>query len=529
MGTQLIPDPDPRQSDSSPTKRQTITRSEGATDAERCLKKLCDRSFLSLWSYPGVFRDQGRTAGKGDGKEVCDLLVVFDEHVIIFSDKDCSFEDTGNINVDWGRWFKKAVLKSAEQAWGAERWIRNFPKRLFLNKNCTAPFPLVLPDPVKAIFHRVVVAHNASRRCREHFRGGSGSLMIESGLLGTGHLAKPFTIGRIDPKKGYVHIFDDTSLKVVMTALDTVSDFVAYLTKKEELMTGGVRVFAAGEEELLARYVAQLNSNGEHDFAIPRKFSGIFLEEGHWADFLSSPEHKAQLEANQISYTWDALIEKFLHHLMEGTQYKPVADPISEQEQSFRWLARENRTRRRMLAQALLGLMEQTPWDFKASRVMLPSRPGDPFYVFLLLPRYDSVSDKDYREVRGKMLAHYCQVVKLQFPEAQHIVGIATEAGTRDNRSEDFAHLDATQWNEDLNDEARRFKREFGIFTNTKSFSRRENEYPVSAREVSPQPVPISRNSPCPCNSGKRYKRCHGSGLFSKRKRKGFADESETA
>ncbi|MFZ0278426.1 MAG: SEC-C domain-containing protein [Candidatus Sulfotelmatobacter sp.] len=521
----MIPDRDPRQSEPTPAKRQTITRSEGATDAERYLKKLCDRSFLSLWSYPGVFRDQGRTAGKGDGKEVCDLLVVFDEHIIIFSDKDCRFEDTGDIDVDWGRWVKKAILKSAQQAWGAERWIRNFPKRLFLDKSCTAPFPLVLPEPAKAIFHRVVVAHDASRRCREHFHGGSGSLIIESGVLGGEHLGKPFTIGRIDPKKGYVHILDDTSLNVVMAALDTASDFVAYLTKKERLTTGDVRVFAAGEEELLARYVAQLNSSGEHDFAIPRKFNGIFLEEGHWADFLSSPEHKAQIEANRISYAWDALIERFLHHLMEGTQYKAATEPIGEQEQSFRWLARENRTRRRMLAQALLGLIAKTPEDFRASRVMLPSRPGDPFYVFLLLPRYDSVSETDYREVRGKMLGHYCQVVKLQFPEAQHIVGIATESGTRDHRSEDFAHVDATHWTEDLRDEARRFKRDFGIFTNTTSFSRRENEYPVSTRETGSQPVPISRNSPCPCNSGKRYKRCHGAGMFSSKKRKVFPED----
>jgi hypothetical protein len=34
-----------------------IPRSEGVTDAERYLKKLCDRSFLSLWSYTRIFND----------------------------------------------------------------------------------------------------------------------------------------------------------------------------------------------------------------------------------------------------------------------------------------------------------------------------------------------------------------------------------------------------------------------------------------------------------------------------------------
>ena len=302
-------------------RRETITRSEGTTPSEKYLKKLCDRSFLSLWSYPSIFRDQGRTKGKGDGKEVADLLVVFENHVIVFSDKHIHFENTDDIEVGWGRWFRKAVLKSAQQTWGAERWIRQFPTRLFLDRQCAIPFPIVLPDPATAIFHRIVVAHDASRVCRERM-GGSGSLMLESHIVGDEHLARPFVIGRIDPAKEYVHVFDDTSLDLVMEYLDTVSDFVSYLTKKEKLLTGGVRVFAAGEEELLAQYVGNLNQDGEHDFVLPPKVNTVVIGEGEWATFLRSDEHKAQVEANRISYSWDALIEQFLHHLMSGTQYE---------------------------------------------------------------------------------------------------------------------------------------------------------------------------------------------------------------
>jgi hypothetical protein len=84
----------------------------GVTPAERYLAKLCKRSFLSLWSYPSVYRDQNRSNG-GDGKEVCDLLVVFENHVIIFSDKDCKFGNKKSLEVEWSRWYKKAVLDSA--------------------------------------------------------------------------------------------------------------------------------------------------------------------------------------------------------------------------------------------------------------------------------------------------------------------------------------------------------------------------------------------------------------------------------
>ena len=83
-----------------------VRRSEGVTTAERYLKKLCDHSFLSLWSYPGVYRDQQH------GKEVCDLLVIFESDFIIFSDKDCVFPNSGNLDIDWSRWFRKAIKKS---------------------------------------------------------------------------------------------------------------------------------------------------------------------------------------------------------------------------------------------------------------------------------------------------------------------------------------------------------------------------------------------------------------------------------
>src|SRR5262249_23054470 len=107
-------------------------RSSGVTRAERYLSVLCERTFLSLWSYPGVYGDQlvgtmGRESKQREGKEVADLLVVFERHVILFSDKDCAFPNSGNLDRDWQRWFRRAIMESAQQLWGAERWIRQYP------------------------------------------------------------------------------------------------------------------------------------------------------------------------------------------------------------------------------------------------------------------------------------------------------------------------------------------------------------------------------------------------------------------
>jgi hypothetical protein len=461
-----------------------VQPAEGVTDAERYLAKLCKRSFLSLWSYPGVFRDQG------GGKEVCDLLVVFDNHIIIFSDKDCQFLDSVGVSVAWTRWFKKAVLASAKQVWGAERWIRDFPTRLFLDRKCTKPFPIKLPKPDEAIFHRIVVAHDASRACKLVL-GGSGSLMLNNTLIGDAHLSDmPFMIGRLDENRGYVHVFDDTTLDIVMSTLDTVSDFTSYLVKKEKFLTSDMLVSAAGEEHLLAAYLGKLNKDGVHDFVIDDGYSAVSLGEGIWENFVNSPERKAQIAHDQISYSWDKMIEKFVHHLMTGTQYFGSGHPVEEQEVAFRFMAREPRTRRRMLAISLHEVLEKSlTAKFFSARAMTSEDERFPYYVFLFMHRKPDLTDDEYRNMRIHLLSDYCAVAKLVYPKAKDIIGIASEAGLPDRRSEDLIYLDARHWTEEDQERARKKQDALGILKEVSSQAAREYEYPVD-HEGKPRRAP---------------------------------------
>jgi hypothetical protein len=494
-----------------PASGPVVLPADGVTKSERYLAKLCKRSFLSMWSYPGVFRDQGRPGGKGDGKELCDLLVIFENHIIIFSDKDCRFGD-GDLQIEWARWFKRAVQNSAKQVWGAERWIREFPSRLFIDRQCTIPFPINLPDPDKAIFHRVVVAHDASRACKEKL-GGSGSLMLDNGVVGDNHLSHlPFTVGQLNPDKGYIHVFDDTTLNIVMSTLDTITDFTAYLTKKERFLTGDRAIHAAGEEELLAVYLRKLNEAGDHDFVIDEDgdYDWLSFEEGFWESFVQSPQRQAQIEADRISYVWDELIEKFAFHAMTGTQYFTTGHPVREQEAVFRCLARESRLRRRSLATSLREVLERSINSLREARVMQSTSPGSPHYVFLFLKRKEGLTDEQYRNVRMNLLMNYCRVTKLEFPQATKIVGIASEAGLPPQRSEDFVYMDASRWSAKDQANAKEIQNRFKLLQKVKRVAAREYEYPVDNTGRPRRHKVPSRNSPCPCNSGKRYKRCHG-------------------
>lgn len=341
-------------------------RSEGVTDSEKYLKRLCEHTFLRLWSYPGIHRNQSSGGGVNNGKEVCDLLVVFDQHIIIFSDKYCEFPNSGNLDLDWSRWVKRTVIKSADQLYGAERWIRTFPNRLFLDRYCSQPLPIPLPNITDIKFHRILVAHGAAERCRKEL-GGSGSLMIHTDIIGDMHLRKiedggmPFAIGQINPQKGFIHVLDDFTINVLLKKLDTVSDFVSYLEKKEALVHSGIELIIPGEEDLLGFYLKRINEQNEHDFIWDKDYKWILLEEGFWEDFLKSPQYRYQLEANRISYAWDALIEHFSLHAMKGTQYFPNPHGVQVAEKVMRFFAREDRTRRRMLSRSLSEIMKKIP------------------------------------------------------------------------------------------------------------------------------------------------------------------------
>jgi SEC-C motif len=115
------------------------------------------------------------------------------------------------------------------------------------------------------------------------------------------------------------------------------------------------------------------------------------------------------------------------------------------------------------------------------------------------------------------LLMNYCRVTKLKFPKATNIVGIASEAGFPPRRSEDFVYMDASRWSAEDEAEAKEIQNRFNLLQKVAPVAAREYEYPVDhkgrLRSVTP-----SRNSPCPCGSGKRYKRCHGEELLRKKR-----------
>ncbi len=428
------------------TPWETATESEGVTTSERYLTRLARKAFLSLWSYSNPFTDEGRSKNKGDGKELCDLLVVFGNNVLLFSDKHCGFPSHQDIKVSWSRWYKRAIEKSARQLLGAEKFIKAYPKRVFLDKDCQARLPIDLPDPRDTRYFLVAVTRGSYRVAKRFWGGGSsGSLMLDSSIEGAAHYEAPFRVGFPLQNRRFVHVLDEMTVEILLEELDTVPDLIAYLQCKETYFCQpGVYVSAAGEEQLLARYMCTIQ-DGKHTLpAIPAGTGVVALIEGDWEFYSASPQRAAKKEADAPSYMWDQIIEYQSSLIRAGTAISlPELDAtVSDHEHVVRALADESRLSRRQLAIDFRHALSQSEPGKKFARVAISGDRHDRAYVFLTAPKPADATYEEYRQMRNDALLMYCLGVKMKFPWLAEAVGVASEPLTESVSSQNFLYID---------------------------------------------------------------------------------------
>lgn len=455
-------------------------RGEGVTPSEQYLVGLCQRSFLSLWSFPNLYYERS--------KELCDLLVVCGNDVIIFSDKNCQFPNTGDLMLDWSRWFRNTVSESAAQIWGAEKKIRKFPEKIFLDNLCTKPLPIPIELSSDTKFHLVLVAHGASERCIEE-KGGIGTLIFHNEIRGFVSHTVPFTIGDLDASKAFVHVLDDTGLDIVMENLTTISDFTDYLTKRELFCRSNLKTYSPGEEDLLGFYLLNWDNEviGKSEFKISDVISTELVNQipsNYWRDLEKNPQWIEKLMLDQGSYFWDGLINNVSRHAMRGTLLDATSGDISDTERILRFLAVESRFSRRILSDSFLEAVRTTDQNKLRIRLVPPSdiskTPGL-FYVFLLYPQKDNyLSDIDgYRAERREYLFDVCLIARLVFVDAKYILGIGKTSGINNySKSEDLFCLDCSIWDDELEAHAKMRQKDLNIFTSPKYTESTINKFP---------------------------------------------------
>ncbi len=464
-------------------------RSEGLTESEQLLAKLCDESFLKLWTYPNLYKKRA--------KELIDVLVVFGDDVILFSDKSCGYTDSGDTEVDWLRWFKKSVAKSARQIEQAERWIRSYPHSIFLDAKCTEPLPIALPPVGRMRVHRICVALNALDRAE--VETGRRSLAIKPSAQGG---EEAFTIGKIGEARGCVHVFDEECLEVILKELSTAPDFIHYLNSKTALFDRGRFVLAEAETDLLAYYLwngrtfpfhtplarlawSLIRAAFRFDGSLRTSFlwdwrkwppaaARMRLEPDLWAKVEASAEFQRGRQENEISEFWDNLIEYVTGLYLDDDLEFGNEIEMSDYERLVRLMAGENRFFRRTLAKAILDRADRAREN--AISTLLPSSQTDVTYV-LYIGRGDQGGDHNaYRAARAEELRRRCHAAKAVHPDRRWIVGMALDARGVEGSSEDFMLLDTQDWTAEAIQAAGVLRQELGYFLPERTQLNRINE-----------------------------------------------------
>jgi hypothetical protein len=393
--------------------------------SEECLAKLCRRSFLSLWSYP-------TPQGKNAGKELCDCLVVCDPDVIVFSVKDIALGTDAALETGWPRWQKRAVDESVKQLYGAARFISRSSGVITAEGEAGLSFP----DVSRRRVHLVAVALGGKRE-------------------------GPTRQG--DFSKGFVHVFDERSLDIVLDELDTITDFVQYLSDKEAFARRPTGIVGA-DEDLLAVYLRQNRT-------FPDDCDLFIVDDTCWAGFSQQAEFLAKKEADRQSYNWDYLIELLTQEFREGYLQHGVI--LSHVEQVIRVMARERRFQRRVLAKQLADFL--TLARLGRIRARIGRSDSGMTYVFLRCTRDEPEKDR-LMELRMR-----CFIARGSPGVGAGVVGITVvESNTEPGFSLDVMYLHQPVWSEEDAALAAEARRRTGCFANAVLTQMHEDEYPLA-------------------------------------------------
>lgn len=333
---------------------------------EEFVNKLAFHSFIKYWCFPNP-KDEN-----GDKKEICDLLILFEKICLIISVKNYTFKG------DHKRYFKKTIEKAIKQIYGGE-------KKLF---NSSHSINFVHPE-------------RGNYKFKPEYFTKVFRLIIN---LGEGELF--YIVGSDQEEKNFINIFNKEAFETVIKELDTLSDFIEYLEKREQLFkTKDVIMLSGPDEDYTAEsniefleYTSQRDIRNRkgititgsekdllaHYFSFNRDFSttiksteytGMWLHlEGEWDEYLTRKEVLAKKEEDKISYFIDDLVKKEIIILENGDQIAKI-------------LLSFNRFERRLIAKTFYNFYEKygssaSRKNYMAKRYMEIKDWGIVFFIY---------------------------------------------------------------------------------------------------------------------------------------------------
>jgi hypothetical protein len=298
------------------------------------------------------------------------------------------------------------------------------------------------------------VAHGAKEAC-EAFSDQNvyGSLAVSYGA-GDPRVSIPFMLHL--SKEDIVHVLDSHTLEVLFQHLDTMYDFTKYIAEKERAIRAYGVLMYCGEEDLLSHYILNYN-DVENEYQIgPRGdgvFDGLFVAEGEWRSFVATRNYQRRLQANEVSFLWDGLIQRTCEFALEGSTLGNAN--LLGGKSAIHEMAKEPRFSRRALSAQMLKAINnfpESPEPFVRNVSLMPSFYEGVRFVFLQLKCLDrrGASEETYGAQRRMILEIACGAARNKFPDITKVVGIAIDAPKyHDETTEDLILMECDSWTDE--------------------------------------------------------------------------------
>jgi hypothetical protein len=328
-------------------------------------------------------------------------------------------------------------------------------------------------------------------------------------------LSLPFLVGlrRSDP----VHLLDSHTLGIVLAELDTFRDFVSYIAAKEQAISRYDYLSYCGEEDLLGHYFQNYDVKAKQHFigTKDKHVKLLHIEEGTWVTVRNSAPYLRKKEADAGSYLWDDLIQKTAQNALDG-RMSGNSDIYNSRVAIFE-MAKEPRFIRRALADRIRNAIANFPYGQEGivrDVSFTPSYYRDKAYIFLQVRCPEEIAgdyDTEYRPRRRALLEIACGVARNKLPYLKKVIGIAIDAPKdKPTNSEDFLLMETEDWPDEHRQRYEDANKKLKFFEtrDLKICQIHVQNFPAATKVASQ--VKIGRNAPCPCGSGRKFKRCHG-------------------
>ncbi|WP_233131552.1 nuclease-related domain-containing protein [Tenacibaculum holothuriorum] len=377
------------------------------TPSEEYVASLCEKSFLPFWSFPNPL-------GKKD-KELCDVLVVCGNTIILISVKDIQVSNHKDKNVQYTRWVKKAVDDSIQQLYGAERFLKNV-NEIKLKNGVTK---VTLPDIKVRTIYRIAIAF-----------GSDYDFPLPMGIN----------------NRGFVHVFDEKSTATIISELDTITDFTRYLKAKENFLISN-HMLLPEETDFFALYI---QTGLEFDYPV----DSIAGSGGLWESYIKSEDYRDWRKRIVPSFIWDYMIAHLhTYHIKDGTNNQRIQDL----ESAIRIINQEDRIHRTELGLALDNAIKRK----SKGRMLLPKKDAKHMYVFMPL----TMKNWDGKE---KELELRCIVARYLNPSVNTVIGIGIGTNGKGDSVYDICYHYIPETSDDFIKQAREIQQELGYFENPK-------------------------------------------------------------